>query len=51
MSCGKPTETALRFLQMTGETLARNLAAKHLQNVDAVLRKIEMTSRPEIEMT
>ena len=47
MAGRKPTETAARFLQMTGQTISRQLAAKHLEKVDGVLRKIEMTSRPE----
>lgn len=51
MACGKPTETAQRYKQMTGESISRALAANHLRKVIAALRKIEMTSRPEREMT
>jgi len=51
MADGKPTETALRYRQLTGQTLSRQLAAKHLEKAGEVLREIEMTSRPQIEMT
>lgn len=44
MAGGKPTETALRYKQMTGEMISRQLTANHLQKIDEVLRRIEMTS-------
>jgi hypothetical protein len=51
MSGGKPTETAQRFHQLTGQSISRQLAANHLQKVEAVLRKIEMTLQSESETT
>ncbi|UUZ64274.1 hypothetical protein LP417_03530 [Polaromonas sp. P1-6] len=51
MAGGKPSETAQRYRQMTGEIIGRALAANHLRKVDEVLRKTEVTSRPEREMT
>lgn len=44
MADGKPTETARRYSQMTGESISRQVVANQLQKVDAVLRKNEMTS-------
>jgi hypothetical protein len=44
MACGGPTETALRYWQMTGESISRALAANHLRKIDDVLRKSGMTS-------
>lgn len=44
MAGGKPTETALRYRQMTGEIISRALAANHLRKVDEVLRQNKMTS-------
>jgi hypothetical protein len=45
-----PTETAKRFLQMTGQTISRQLAAKHLLKIDDVLRRSEMSSHPKGRM-
>lgn len=51
MARGKPTETALRYFQLTGQIISRALAAKHLEKVADVLRRIETTSATETGMT
>lgn len=51
MTNDSPTETALRYTQMTGEQITRQTVGKQLEKVREVLRKNEMTSAAKTEMT
>ncbi len=51
MTNDSPTETALRYTQMTGEQITRQTVGKQLQKVREVLRKNEMTSPTKTEVT
>jgi hypothetical protein len=43
MTDGSPTETAIRYAQMTGQEITRQAAAKQLNKVREILRKNEAT--------
>jgi hypothetical protein len=51
MTNGSPTETALRYTQMTSEQITRQTVGKQLEKVREVLRRNEMTLAVKTEKT